>query len=136
MLNDSIFEEDRVWIDHDSTIEPVANYPQLEFSMKAVQRAGKALTGNIEWDWQRRMGVLETFQVANSWRDSHLLPMRGVRISVISRMRKIGVGGFTAARPKRMPSIRRKLRRTSIKLDQINDLAGCRAVVDDIDGCE
>jgi ppGpp synthetase/RelA/SpoT-type nucleotidyltranferase len=100
--------------------------------MNAVRRAGKRLAGDIIWRPDEREKILATFAIANSWRDSHVLPMRSVRMSVIQRMRHIGAKGFTAARPKRMSSIRKKLRRLTVKLDQINDIAGCRAVLKDI----
>src|SRR6185437_14440486 len=46
-----------------------------------------------------------------------------------------GVNGVAASRPKRMTSIRRKLRvQDTMKLDQINDLGGCRIVTDTIAG--
>lgn len=45
-----------------------------------------------------------------------------------------GISGDMAARPKRMESIRRKLRESSTKLDQMQDIAGCRAIMDDIAG--
>src|SRR5690606_31823478 len=48
--------------------------------------------------------------------------------------RTVGCSGFTAARPKRMASIRRKLATTTLHLDQIQDIAGCRAVLDNIEG--
>lgn len=110
-------------------------YPRLAYPMMAVRRAGSQLAGQICWTDDKREEILEIFKIANSWRDSHVYPMRSVRQSVISRMGKIGVDGFTASRAKRMTSIRRKLaRQPTMTLDQINDLAGCRAVVDDIDG--
>lgn len=120
--------------EHDLFVGDMAEYPQLQYSMKAVKRAGKRLAENVDWCEADRDGILETFAIANSWRDSHVLPMRSLRYSVLQRMRACKIGGFTAARPKRMSSIRKKLQRLGTHLDQINDLAGCRAIVDDING--
>jgi ppGpp synthetase/RelA/SpoT-type nucleotidyltranferase len=44
-------------------------------------------------------------------------------------MRKLQLGGVTAARVKRMPSIRKKLRRISVGLQSIQDLGGCRVIL-------
>lgn len=111
----------------------MSDYPQLCYSMKAVRRAGKKLATGVAWDESRKAEILETFAIAYSWRDSHVLPMRSIRLSVAQRMRHADIPGFTAARPKRMSSIRRKLQRLPVQLEQINDLGGCRAVLDDIE---
>jgi hypothetical protein len=42
------------------------------------------------------------------------------------------IGGVAVARLKRMQAIRRKLKRIGIKLNQIQDLGGCRAIVPSI----
>ena len=49
-------------------------------------------------------------------------------------MRQLGVRGDMASRAKRMQSIRRKLADTTLNLDQMQDLGGCRAILGDIDG--
>ena len=116
----------------DSVLD-VADFPQLEYSMKAVRRAGNRLAKEVLWLPEDRDEVLDTFQIANNWRDSHVFPMRSMRMSIIQRMRYAEIGGFTAARSKRMSSIRKKLQRLGCELNQINDLAGCRAVLDDIE---
>lgn len=86
-------------------------YPRLEFPMNAVRRAGMRLAHAIPWSEEDRDSILETFAIAHSWRDSHVYPMRSVRQSVTARMKKAGIEGFTAARAKRMTSIRKKLMR-------------------------
>jgi len=112
----------------------MADFPRLQYSKNAVRQAGKALAGDIFWDESRRDEILEIFAIAHSWRDAHIYPMRSIRQSLVGRIRHSGHAGFTAARPKRMSSIRKKLRRFPVKLDQIHDLAGCRAVMDDMAG--
>ncbi|MBX5112665.1 RelA/SpoT domain-containing protein [Rhizobium lentis] len=115
----------------------MSKYPHLDFSMNDVRRAGERLKENLAFEDRNLEGNAEirlTFKIANSYRDSHVYPMRSVRLSIEHRMRTMGAGGLTAARPKRMSSIRRKLRVGTLKLDQMNDLAGCRAIMDDIQG--
>ena len=112
-----------------------AIYPELQFSMQDVRDAGKRLKDDL----RVAQGVdisdaHHVFAIANSWRDSHFFPMRSVYLSAAYRMRKAGIKGDMAARPKRMASIRRKLRKTDIHLDRMQDIGGCRAILDDITG--
>jgi Region found in RelA / SpoT proteins len=122
----AIFAREYAWL-----VGSMAEYPKLEYSQKDVRRAGSVICANV-WSPENRDGILEAFCIANNWRDSHLYPMRSTRVSIAQRMRWKGLKGYTAARPKRMISIRRKLRRLTINLEQINDIAGCRAVLDDV----
>jgi hypothetical protein len=112
----------------------MSNYPRLAYNMKAVRKAGERLSEKIAIGAAGFPSdeALEIFAIANSWRDSHIYPMRSIRFSLRHKMRQVEAKGDTAARPKRMSSIRRKLRDSSINLDQMNDLGGCRAILDDI----
>lgn len=113
----------------------VSDYPHLEYSNHDVRRAGERLARAVLWNEAEREEIIRTFAIAANWRDSHVYPMRSVRMSLIQRMRRLGVIGNTASRPKRMASIRRKLKvQPTMKLDQINDLAGCRVIVENIAG--
>lgn len=109
-------------------------YPSLQYDMIDVRRAGKALSKAVIWDEGRREEILQTFAVAHSWRDAHIGPMRSMRQSIVQRLRHSGHTGITAGRAKRMSSIRKKLKRSTLHLDQIQDLAGCRAIMADMDG--
>lgn len=110
------------------------SYPSLQYSIADVRKAGKALAGSIIWDEGRRQEILDIFAIAHSWRDAHIGPMRSMRQSMVQRVRHSGHVGITAGRAKRMTSIRKKLKRSNLKLDQIQDLAGCRAIMADMDG--
>lgn len=112
----------------------VAHYPHLEYPKMDVRRAGKALSGPVIWSEEKREEIIRTFAIAYSWRDAHFFPMRSVRQGVVMRVRSSKHKGFVVARPKRMSSIRKKLERYGTTLDQIQDLAGVRAVMDDIAG--
>jgi hypothetical protein len=136
MLSDSIegwsrfpvseFAREYAWL-----VGSMAEYPKLAYSQREVRRAGGVIASNV-WSPETRASILEAFGIANNWRSSHLYPMRSTRVSIAQRMRWAGLKGYTAARPKRMTSIRRKLQRLTINLEQINDIAGCRAVLDDM----
>ena len=97
--------------------------------MHDVARAGQRLKDVIPWD-DYDDEVRRVFSVANSWRDSHVLPMKSIRLSIAHRMRHLKLSGDVVARAKRMSSIRGKLRRHPGKLDQMQDLGGCRAIMD------
>ena len=101
--------------------------------MKDARAAGIRLAGKVYFDVANHAEAVDVFTVANSFRDSHILPMRSVRAFVRSHMRHAAITGDMASRPKRMSSIRRKLSDTTIKLDQMQDLGGCRAILNDID---
>ena len=110
----------------------MADFPSFDYTMQQVVRAGDALRNDLVWSEGRREELLEVFCIANQWRDSHLYPMNRLRHEVIGKMRARNLPGITAARLKRMPSIRTKLRRISSKLNRIQDLGGCRAVLSSI----
>jgi hypothetical protein len=111
----------------------VSDYPKFLYSKREVDRAGKALRNDIVWSPDARPEILHVFAVANSWRDSHLFPMRHMRVQLAGQMRRMKLDGVIAARLKRMPSIRKKLRRISIGLQNIQDLGGCRVILPTIE---
>lgn len=96
-------------------------------------RAGEALRGELIWTPETRQSILDVFEIANNFRDAHAYPMKILRQTLAGQMRRLGQQGHTGARLKRMPSIRRKLRLQPHKLNQIQDLAGCRAILPSID---
>jgi hypothetical protein len=111
-------------------VRPVSEFPKFEYSMKDVLRAGEALAGDLIWAPESEDRIREVFKIANSWRDSHAYPMRKLRYELIGKIRRAQIiGGQTAARLKRMLSIRSKLKRLPGKLNQMQDLAGCRAIL-------
>lgn len=110
----------------------VSEYPQLEYSMKDVVRAGKALKGTVEWNPSDAEAIRSIFRVANSWRASHAFPMHRMRSELHGRMSALKIKGLTAARLKQMSSIRGKLGRISSNLRQMQDLGGCRAILPSI----
>ena len=107
----------------------MADFPRFEFTMHDVKRAGEALRDDLIWSEGRREELIEVFTVANNWLDSHVRPMIAMRYEAMGKMRSQKLEGLTVSRLKRMRSVRKKLRRLSSKLDQIQDLGGCRAIL-------
>jgi ppGpp synthetase/RelA/SpoT-type nucleotidyltranferase len=107
-------------------------FPNLEFDKQQIVQAGEALSGDLIWNDNTAEHIRQVFRIANNWRDSHIHPMRRLRHELMGNLRSLKVRGITAARLKRMRSIRKKLQTQPIKLDRIQDLAGCRAIVPNI----
>lgn len=103
-------------------------FPRFQYSNKDVQRAGEALAGDLYWTDETAEHIRRVFSVANNYRDSHALPMRKVRFELSGLLQRERIKGVTVARLKRMPSIRRKLRKIKSNLNQIQDLAGVRSI--------
>lgn len=103
-------------------------------SKREIVAAGKFLREDVPeevlfaHESGQRGQLLEAFRVAHAWRDAHMYPLLRVRQELGGKLRSIEKGAITAARLKRMESIRRKLQRP-ITLYQMQDIAGCRAVL-------
>ncbi len=114
----------------------MGKHEEFQHSIACVRSAGRALAGDLIWSTDNREEILRVFKVAEDWRTSHSHPMTSMRISLDAKRRKLEVDGITVSRLKRMRSIRKKLERTSLRLNQIQDLAGCRSVVTSISDVE
>jgi ppGpp synthetase/RelA/SpoT-type nucleotidyltranferase len=109
----------------------VREFPFLKFSNKEIARAGKIICSDLLWTVENEEEIRHAFQVANNWRDSHAYPMASIRSQLLQYMRHLNLHGITGARLKRMQAIRRKLKRpnTNFKLNQLQDLGGCRVIL-------
>jgi hypothetical protein len=104
------------------------------YSRRQIEDAGDALKGVMS---AYTDGAAAVFKVAHAWRDAHVVPMQKLRRELGWATKKIGANGsINAARLKRMKSIRKKLRNTPLTLYQIQDIAGCRAILDSMDELE
>lgn len=110
----------------------MSDYPYCRYTRKEISNAGKMLGNKIIHDPDRSDEISEIFRIAYNWRDSHAFPMRRIRHELVRGLKQEGVSGLTSARMKRMASIRRKLRSSSIRLQQMQDLGGCRAIIDHV----
>jgi hypothetical protein len=109
--------------------EDAAELEPPRFSKRAVERSGKLLRGRID---AVDTEVLAAFEVAHNWRNAHVLPMRRLRAELSAKAKRVSPATVTAGRLKRMRSIRRKLARLPYALYQMQDIAGCRAIVPSI----
>lgn len=107
----------------------VAEFVRKEFSKRQIREAGKALAAPIEVSDE----AVQMFRIAHNFRMAHAFPL------VIERQRLARISGSdadTSGRIKRMASIRKKLSKTTIHLDQMQDVAGVRCILPDIAAVE
>jgi ppGpp synthetase/RelA/SpoT-type nucleotidyltranferase len=80
----------------------------------------------------------EALEILSNWRASHSYPMDVFKRRLKRSSEKIDPNSLSAQRLKRVPSIIKKLRRkydgrkATMKLTQMQDIAGCRAVMSDV----
>ncbi len=96
----------------------------LPYTRRDIIDAGKMLAQRLELNDETH----EVFRIAHAWRAAHVEPMHKLRSQLAARARSMSAS-VTAARLKRMQSIRRKLARGPQTLLQMQDLAGCRAIL-------
>lgn len=103
---------------------------KLIYSKKAVQRAGeKLIIENIINDQPEE--YKESMQVLSNWRSSHVNALKHMVEIVHIACDKIDKEHIVVSRLKRTPSIISKLKRfDKMKLRNMQDIAGCRAILD------
>jgi hypothetical protein len=104
-----------------------AEWVSPEYSRTRVDKAGRVL---VDPD-ANLFTVTDALEVLNNWRASHNCPLNGIQMLLRMRARRVDPSGLIVQRLKRVPSIVQKLARfPSMKLSQMQDIGGCRAVVD------
>lgn len=99
-------------------------------SRDEVISAGDYLRGHIA---EPSDAAVDAFRTAYAWREAHLVPLHSVRMSLRQIAGAVDTEPLVAGRIKRMSSIRKKLRSSRINLWDIQDVAGVRAVLPNID---
>lgn len=94
-----------------------------------VNRAGRTLLsgGNSLEDYSQALGII------NNWRASHAFPLNTFQMGLRRKGKSIDEECLIAQRIKRLSSISHKLDRfPNMKLSQMQDIGGCRAIVKDV----
>jgi len=113
-------------------------WAEPKHSKEAINRAGKMLVRAIQEDfenwppdaWQEYRDALD---VVNNWRGSHGYPLNTFQVNLRKVSRKFEDEPLIAQRIKRLVSIALKLDRfPSMKLSQMQDLGGCRAILKNV----
>jgi hypothetical protein len=91
----------------------------------AAEQSGNALSASDELTW--------AFSVLSNWRAAHHRPLNTFYMTLKARAKKLDHDAIPSQRIKRLESIAAKLtREPSMKLSQMQDIGGCRAVLCDL----
>lgn len=106
------------------------SFPKPTFSKNRLNIAGETLKFANTKDMDT---LIEAIQILGEWRACHGYPINTFQSTLRSRLKKIDPAAIVGQRLKRTPSIVSKLRRfNSMKLSQMQDIGGLRAIVKDI----
>ncbi len=112
----------------------MSEWVQRENGKGEIDRAGQSL---IPW-WEEPKvvtteEVVKAYHVVQNWRTSHALPLNVFQAVLRTRASKINTDVIVAQRLKRFSSVMNKLvREPTMKLSQMQDLGGCRAILSDV----
>lgn len=105
-------------------------HSKLLHSRTAIDRAGRYLLAPSD-----EAAKLETaLEALNSWRSFHSFPLNTIAVDLKQKVNRLGRNLTPPVRRlKRTRSILSKLSRESMRLTQMQDIGGCRAVLPDIE---
>ena len=95
-------------------------------SKTKIDRAGLALAKNKYRDEEEYFELEEVF---DEYRKAHLQPLSETTLELQHLLTNYGAQYYIAQRLKRKPQIVRKLNRLSVRLTQLQDIGGCRIIV-------
>ncbi|MGV1803921.1 RelA/SpoT domain-containing protein [Agrobacterium vitis] len=96
-------------------------------SNSKIDKAGRTLSDlNREYDEMS----LEMEYIFENYRKNHLEPLTKVTLEIQAWLQSFDKKYYIAQRLKRRPQILRKLRRLSVRLTQLQDIGGCRIIVE------
>ncbi len=109
------------------------SFPQ--YTRETVNAAGVALINFANQSITAE--AVEAFEgslvIINNWRSSHSFPLNTFQTGLRRRSRHVDSRSLVAQRIKRLSSIQTKLERfRTMKLTQMQDIGGCRAVVENV----
>jgi Region found in RelA / SpoT proteins len=113
--------EAEIWINGMAWAIP--KYPRNQ-----VDKAGDILAAGGASDEE----LVWAFDVLNNWRASHSFPLNNFTTNLRTKVKTLQTKAVVAQRIKRLDSILQKLRRpatSTLKLSQMQDIGGCRAIV-------
>jgi hypothetical protein len=107
-------------------------YAVRENSLGRIDKAGALLASSAG-----TMPRDDAIDIVNNWRSCHSYPLQAVRTVLGKRADQVSHKPLIAQRIKRLPSIIRKLREEpSMRLTQMQDIGGCRAVLNRVEEVE
>ena len=98
----------------------------MKISKTKVDKSGLALAKN---KFKDEVDFIELEEVFDAYRKAHLQPLSETTIEIQQLLADYGDSYYIAQRLKRKPQIVRKLNRLSVRLTQLQDIGGCRIIV-------
>jgi len=109
-------------------------WEKQKYSKFEINNAGKILINDKSSDEEKDRAL----EILDNWRATHSYPMHIFQMRLKNKSQKVDENSLTAQRLKRVPAIIYKLKRSyngrkpSMKLYQMQDIGGCRAVLSNI----
>jgi len=98
------------------------------YAREVVNKAACVLVSPDRFEYEN------DFDIISNWRTAHSFPLNTFKIGLLKRARLIDEKSIVAQRLKRLSSIAFKLRRfPEMKLTQMQDIAGCRAILANVE---
>jgi ppGpp synthetase/RelA/SpoT-type nucleotidyltranferase len=108
----------------------MTKYAVPGYSRTDINRAGRILVNPSALAAAELSSALD---IINNWRAAHAYPLNAIAMNLRNRAKKRDSNAIVAQRLKRIASIEAKLRRfPTMRLLQIQDIGGCRAVLRDV----
>jgi hypothetical protein len=109
---------------------PFVTWTQPLYGKESIRIAGETLIADVTSAEDRELARA----ITNNWRSSHAFPLNTLQINLKRVARDFDEDPTVAQRIKRLSSIVSKLERLRwLKLDEMQDLGGCRAVLSSVD---
>lgn len=99
----------------------------LALTRSKIDRAGAALAKD---EFRNVEDLVELEDAFDEYRKSHLEPLSETTLELQAWLNEYGHDYYIAQRLKRKPQIIRKLNRLSVRLTQLQDIGGCRIIVE------
>lgn len=99
----------------------------MNVSKTKIDKAGMILSNEC---WDSDEEYIKFDDIFNFYRTKHLAPLTEVTIKLQEWLSLFSENYYIAQRLKRRPQILRKLRRLSVRLTQLQDIGGCRIIVE------
>lgn len=104
-------------------------YHQPRFGKREINRAGEIFINPTSSEEEKDSALV----IINNWRASHNFPLNTFQMRLRKLSKTIDKESLVAQRIKRLASIKHKLERfPNMNMSQIQDIAGCRAIMKDI----
>src|SRR4051794_11426867 len=105
-------------------------WPKPQYSREKINLAGNYLLGKPA----PNLSDEDVFEIINNWRVSHNFPLNTFQTRMRRLAKSVDSNCIVAQRIKRLSSIKHKLERfPKMKLSQIQDIGGCRAIVSSVE---